>query len=72
MPVIPAKAGIQCWNSVISFRKSSLSHTLDSGFRRSDGVVISYAIPLQQQRNYILRQRFVLPFRVSISAIFTD
>ena len=50
MPVIPAFAGIQCLNSVISFRKSSIPHTLDSGFRRSDVVVISYAIALEPSR----------------------
>ena len=46
MSVIPAKAGIQGLNQVVSYRKSGTPRTLDSGFRRSDGVVISYAIAL--------------------------
>ena len=55
MPVIPAKAGIQGPNQVVSSRKSGTSHTLDSGFRRSDEVVISYAIALNANVNALNR-----------------
>ena len=44
--VIPAKAGIQWLKSSMLLRKCSLRRCLDSGFRRSDGVGISYAIAL--------------------------
>ena len=44
--VIPAKAGIQRPNMATPFRKSDMSRVLDSGFRRSDRVGISYAIAL--------------------------
>ena len=50
-PVIPAFAGIQCLNLIVSFRKSSILNSMDSprwkmGSRRGDGVAISYAITL--------------------------
>ena len=47
--VIPAKAGIQRPNMVTPFRKWGMPRVLDSGFRRSDGVGISYAIALSEQ-----------------------
>ena len=46
--VIPAKAGIQWPKSSVSLRKCSLWRCLDSGFRRRDGVGISYAIALTE------------------------
>lgn len=39
---------------VVSLRMISLSQTLDSGFRRSDAVVSSYAIALPRQALVIL------------------
>ena len=40
-----------------------MSHTLDSGFRRSDGVVISYAIALQGNLALGSRERRGLYFK---------
>ena len=48
-PVIPAKAGIQNPNPVVSLRDSSAWRIMDSGFRRRDGVGISYAIALRNE-----------------------
>ena len=47
-PVIPAKAGIQNPNPIASLWDSSAWRIMDSGFRRSDGGVISYTIALLQ------------------------
>ena len=44
--VILAFAAIRRPNSIVWIRKSNTPNTLDSGFRRSGGVVISYAIVL--------------------------
>ena len=55
--VIPAKAGIQCPKAVASLGTLSLSQALDSGFRRSDAVVSSYAIAMRDEA----RALFVLP-----------